>query len=117
MKSTSSDIDISQVSDEQLPVAKHKLKGWKHFMGLYAGEHVAATEFVFGATFVALGATMTDILLGLLIGNHSGRYHCKYDDIRPVIELGHRVASYFLKIRVQAQTGIYSDRRSDKCPA
>ncbi len=57
MKSTSSDIDISQVSDEQLPVAKHKLKGWKHFMGLYAGEHVAATEFVFGATFVALGAT------------------------------------------------------------
>ena len=38
-------------------------------MGLYAGEHVAATEFVFGATFVALGATMTDILLGLLIGN------------------------------------------------
>ncbi|MCG7636285.1 MULTISPECIES: hypothetical protein [Alteromonas] len=69
MKSTSSDIDISQVSDEQLPVAKHKLKGWKHFMGLYAGEHVAATEFVFGATFVALGATMTDILLGLLIGN------------------------------------------------
>ena len=42
MKSTSSDIDISQVSDEQLPVAKHKLKGWKHFMGLYAGEHVAA---------------------------------------------------------------------------
>ena len=40
MKSTSSDIDISQVSDEQLPVAKHKLKGWKHFMGLYAGEQL-----------------------------------------------------------------------------
>lgn len=69
MKSTSGNVDIAQISDEQLPVAKHKLKGWKHFMGLYAGEHVAATEFVFGATFVALGATMTDILLGLLIGN------------------------------------------------
>ncbi|SFB65170.1 hypothetical protein [Azotobacter beijerinckii] len=36
---------------------------------LYAGEHVAATEFVIGATFVALGAQIMDILLGLLIGN------------------------------------------------
>ncbi|WP_334064781.1 purine-cytosine permease family protein [Alteromonas genovensis] len=62
-------VALSQVEEEQLPVPKHKLKGWRHFLGLYAGEHVAATEFVFGATFVALGATMTDILLGLLIGN------------------------------------------------
>ena len=69
MKTDSSNGDIAQIGDEQLPVAKHQLKGWKHFMGLYAGEHVAATEFVFGATFVALGATMTDILFGLLIGN------------------------------------------------
>lgn len=38
-------------------------------MGLYAGEHVAATEFVIGATFVAMGAQIMDILLGLLIGN------------------------------------------------
>ncbi len=61
--------DLNHIEEEQLPIAKHKLKGWRHFLGLYAGEHVAATEFVFGATFVALGATMTDILLGLLIGN------------------------------------------------
>lgn len=54
---------------EQLPVPKHKLHGWTHFAGLYAAEHVAATEFVIGATFVALGAKTTDILLGLLIGN------------------------------------------------
>ena len=54
---------------EQLPVPDHQLHGWKHFLGLYAGEHVAATEFVIGATFVALGATTKDILLGLLIGN------------------------------------------------
>ncbi|MCF3650605.1 purine-cytosine permease family protein [Synoicihabitans lomoniglobus] len=57
------------VSEEQLPIAKHKLHGWTHFMGLYAGEHVAATEFVIGATFVALGARTMDILVGLLIGN------------------------------------------------
>ena len=54
---------------EQLPVAKHKLHNWTHFAGLYAAEHVAATEFVIGATFVALGATTKDIILGLLIGN------------------------------------------------
>lgn len=58
-----------EVEVEQLPVPKHKLHDWTHFAGLYAAEHVAATEFVIGATFVALGAKTTDILLGLLIGN------------------------------------------------
>ncbi|QDE31360.1 purine-cytosine permease family protein [Shewanella polaris] len=60
---------FEQMNEEQLPVAQNKLHGWKHFAGLYAGEHVAATEFVIGATFVALGASTIDILLGLLIGN------------------------------------------------
>lgn len=60
---------FENISEEQLPIAKHKLHGWGHFLGLYAGEHVAATEFVIGATFVALGAKTMDILLGLLIGN------------------------------------------------
>ena len=60
---------FKDVNEEQLPVANNKLHGWKHFAGLYAGEHVAATEFVIGATFVALGASTIDILLGLLIGN------------------------------------------------
>ncbi len=55
--------------EEQLPVPKHKLHDWTHFAGLYAAEHVAATEFVIGATFVALGAKTMDIILGLLIGN------------------------------------------------
>ncbi|MCL1046749.1 hypothetical protein L2737_15660 [Shewanella electrodiphila] len=60
---------FAHVNEEQLPVAKEKLHGWKHFAGLYAGEHVAATEFVIGATFVALGASTKDIIIGLLIGN------------------------------------------------
>jgi hypothetical protein len=33
---------------EQLPIPKHQLHGWTHFVGLYAAEHVAATEFVIG---------------------------------------------------------------------
>ncbi len=60
---------ISQPDSEQMPIPEHELHGWKHFAGIYAGEHVAATEFVIGATFVALGASTRDILVGLLIGN------------------------------------------------
>jgi NCS1 family nucleobase:cation symporter-1 len=61
--------NFDHLDEEQLPIARHKLHGGKHFAGLYAGEHVAATEFVIGATFVALGASTRDILFGLLIGN------------------------------------------------
>jgi len=60
---------FESINEEQLPVAKHRLHDWTHFAGLYAAEHVAATEFVIGATFVALGAKTMDIILGLLIGN------------------------------------------------
>ena len=59
----------SQLRPEQLPVPAHQLHHWTHFAGLYAAEHVAATEFVIGATFVALGATTMDIIIGLLVGN------------------------------------------------
>ncbi|MDN3492183.1 purine-cytosine permease family protein [Winogradskyella bathintestinalis] len=67
---TSNDFQqFKNLEAEQLPIAKNKLHNWTHFAGIYAAEHVAATEFVIGATFVALGATTKDIILGLLIGN------------------------------------------------
>ncbi len=70
MSTTTKDFSqLSQMHEEQLPVPKHKLHDWTHFAGLYAAEHVAATEFVIGATFVALGAKTMDIIIGLLIGN------------------------------------------------
>ena len=69
MSATKDFNSFENLNEEQLPVAKHKLHDWTHFAGLYAAEHVAATEFVIGATFVALGAKTKDILLGLLIGN------------------------------------------------
>ncbi|PWL38402.1 hypothetical protein DKG77_09030 [Flagellimonas aquimarina] len=69
MNTTNDFQQFENLEEEQLPVAKHKLHDWTHFAGLYAAEHVAATEFVIGATFVALGAKTMDILLGLLIGN------------------------------------------------
>ena len=60
---------IADMDDELLPVPQHRLHGPGHFLGLYGAEHVAATEFVIGAAFVAMGATIHDILIGLLIGN------------------------------------------------
>jgi hypothetical protein len=47
------------------PFRSIQLHGWTHFVGLYAAEHVAATEFVIGATFVALGASTMDIVVGI----------------------------------------------------
>lgn len=71
MAKTVEEIDarIAESDPEQLPIGKHETHGAKHFAGLYAAEHVAGTEFVFGATFVILGAGIYDILIGLVIGN------------------------------------------------
>ncbi|MBP2369336.1 purine-cytosine permease family protein [Pseudonocardia parietis] len=63
------DRQIEGLDAEQLPVGEHELHGPGHFGGLYAAENVAGTEFVFGATFVALGAGVVDVLIGLAIGN------------------------------------------------
>ena len=63
------DAELAAMDPEQLPVPEQRTHGLGHFAGLYAAEHVAATEFVFGATFVALGAGIWDILIGLMIGN------------------------------------------------
>ena len=54
---------------ERQPIPSNKLKSWKSFVGTYAGEHTAGTEFVLGPLFVAHGASARDLLLGLLIGN------------------------------------------------
>lgn len=31
---------VAGMKPEQLPIPEHKLHGWTHFAGLYAGEHV-----------------------------------------------------------------------------
>jgi len=51
------------------PVATRDLSGPGKFFGLYGGEHIAATEFVIGATLVQYGCSALDILIGLAIGN------------------------------------------------
>lgn len=54
---------------EDRPIAKKQLSGLGNFFGIYGGEHIAATEFVIGATLVTWGVRATDIFIGLFIGN------------------------------------------------
>jgi cytosine permease len=54
---------------EREPVSQDKLQPGRHFAGVFAGEHVAGTEFVIGALFVTWGASAFDIFVGLLLGN------------------------------------------------
>ncbi|MBX7259639.1 MAG: hypothetical protein K1Y02_25000 [Candidatus Hydrogenedentes bacterium] len=54
---------------EREPVPERATKGWKSFVGMYAGEHAAGTEFMIGPLFVTHGVTAFDVIVGLLIGN------------------------------------------------
>ncbi|HUT45491.1 MAG TPA: hypothetical protein VMX36_04365 [Sedimentisphaerales bacterium] len=54
---------------EREPVSQNMLQPGKHFAGVFAGEHVAGTEFVIGALFVTWGASAFDMFVGLLLGN------------------------------------------------
>lgn len=51
------------------PVSQDRLEPGRHFAAVFAGEHVAGTEFVIGAVFVSWGVGARDLLLGLLVGN------------------------------------------------
>jgi len=54
---------------EREPVPDHALLGVGKFWGMYAGEHAAGTEFMIGPLFLAAGASLQDLILGLLLGN------------------------------------------------
>lgn len=54
---------------EREPVPPSKQKGLRSFLGMYAGEHTAGTEFVIGPLFVVHGVTAFDLVVGLLVGN------------------------------------------------
>lgn len=54
---------------EREPVPESALMGSGKFWGMYAGEHAAGTEFMIGPLFLAAGASLQDLILGLLVGN------------------------------------------------
>ncbi len=51
------------------PISEKRLSSVGNFFGLYGGEHIAATEFVIGATLVTWGCSAASIIIGLIIGN------------------------------------------------
>ena len=61
--------DIVGGEFERTPVPQSKLKSWKSFLGMYAGEHAAGTEFVIGPLFLTTGVSAFDLIIGLLLGN------------------------------------------------
>ena len=109
MSKTTNEFDqFKNLDEEQLPVAKHKLHDWTHFAGLYAAEHVAATEFVIGATFVALGAKTMDIILGLLIGNILAVLSWRFITSPIAVDTRLSLYTYLNKIAGDAMTKLYN---------
>lgn len=54
---------------ERQPVPPTHQKSFRSLVNLYAGEHVAGTEFMIGPLFLAAGVSAFDLLVGLLLGN------------------------------------------------
>ena len=54
---------------EREPVPEGRLLGPGKFWGMYAGEHCAGTEFMIGPLFLGAGASLGDLIFGLLLGN------------------------------------------------
>ena len=62
-------IDNKSSEFERELVPENKLKSWKSFLGMYAGEHAAGTEFMIGPLFLTVGVSAFDLLAGLFLGN------------------------------------------------
>ena len=67
---TSLSEQLGQINEyEREPVPETEVKGFRSFVGMVAGEHIAGTEFVIGPLFVLHGAGASDVIFGLLLGN------------------------------------------------
>ena len=78
---------------EREPVAKGSLKSWKSFLGMYAGEHAAGTEFMIGPLFLTAGVSAFDLIIGLLLGNLLAVLCWRYFTAQ--IAVKHRLTLYF----------------------
>lgn len=54
---------------ERARLPARRTKGGDHFAALYSAEHVAGGEFVVGVAFASWGASPSQVLWGLIIGN------------------------------------------------
>ncbi|WDI41033.1 purine-cytosine permease family protein [Bremerella sp. P1] len=54
---------------DRSPIPDSAQLGPAKFWGMYAGEHAAGTEFMIGPLFLSAGASLQDLIVGLLLGN------------------------------------------------
>ena len=100
---------LNQVTEfEREPVPPQNRKGLRSFLGMYAGEHTAGTEFVIGPLFVVHGASAFDLVFGLLIGNLLAVLSWAF--IVSPIAVRERITLYYKleKICGKRLTGIYN---------
>lgn len=95
----SSDQAIAQTQEfERQPVPKSHLKDWKSFLGMYAGEHAAGTEFMIGPLFLTAGVSAFDLIVGLLLGNLMAVLSWRY--LTAEIAVKHRLTLYYQLERI-----------------
>lgn len=82
---------VSEFEREAVP--NNKLRGWKSFLGMYAGEHAAGTEFVIGPLFLTVGVSAFDLIIGLLLGNLLAVLSWRF--LTAEIAVKHRLTLYY----------------------
>ena len=78
---------------EREAVPPSQLKSWKSFLGMYAGEHAAGTEFVIGPLFLTTGVSAFDLIVGLLLGNLMAVLSWRF--LTAEIAVKHRLTLYY----------------------
>lgn len=78
---------------EREPVPQTQWKSWKSFLGMYAGEHAAGTEFMIGPLFLTAGVSAFDLIVGLLLGNFLAVLSWRY--LTAEIAIKNRLTLYF----------------------
>lgn len=78
---------------ERQPVPAAHWKDWRSFLGMYAGEHVAGTEFVIGPLFLTAGVSAFDLLVGLFLGNFLAVLSWRF--LTAEIAVKHRLTLYY----------------------
>ncbi|NJC28468.1 purine-cytosine permease family protein [Neolewinella antarctica] len=94
--------DVAGGEFEREPVPSSNWKGWKSFLGMYAGEHAAGTEFMIGPLFLTAGVSAFDLIVGLLIGNLLAVLSWRY--LTAEIAVKNRLTLYFQLEKISGST-------------
>ena len=87
---------------EREPVPASRWKSWKSFLGMYAGEHAAGTEFMIGPLFLTAGVSAFDLIVGLLLGNFLAVLSWRY--LTAEIAVQNRLTLYFQLEKISGAT-------------